>query len=127
MAFAQLAQLQSADASAQKGGDLGYVHRGMLPSAAQEAIDALQPGALTDAVTLLEGVAIFRLEDRKSAQVRRFADVRQRAADLWRREQGEKNWKEFIAALRKAAVIKIDPTRYPAVGATPAAQVEARN
>lgn len=126
MAFAQLAQLQSADPSAQKGGDMGYVHRGMLPSAAQEAVDALQPGALTDAVTLLEGVAVFRLEDRKAAQLRRFEDVRQRAADLWRREQGDKNWKTFIAALRKSAVIKIDSTRYPALGAAQAAQLEAR-
>lgn len=126
MAFAQLAQLQSADASAQKGGDMGYVHRGMLPAAAQEAVDALQPGALTDAVTLLEGVAVFRLEDRKTAQLRRFEEVRQRAADLWRREQGDKHWKTFIAALRKSAVIKIDSTRYPALGAAQAAQLEAR-
>jgi parvulin-like peptidyl-prolyl isomerase len=126
MAFAQLAQLQSADPSAQKGGDMGYVHRGMLPAAAQESVDKLQPGALTDAVTLLEGVAVFRLEDRKTAQLRAFEDVRQRAADLWRREQGDKNWKTFIAALRKSAVIKIDSTRYPALGAAQAAQLEAR-
>lgn len=121
--FAQLAQLQSADASAQKGGDMGYVHRGMLPTAAQEAIDNLQPGALTEAVTLLEGVAVFRLEDRKTAQQRRFEDVRQRAGDLWRREQSDRSWKALIASLRKSAVIKIDTVRYPALGA---AQVEAR-
>lgn len=120
MAFAQLAQLQSADASAQKGGDLGYVHRGMLPAPAQEAIDKLQPGAITDAVTLLEGVAVFRLEDRKPAQLRRFEEVQQRAADLWRRDQGERNWKELIAALRKSAVIKIDTARYPALSASAA-------
>lgn len=126
MAFAQLAQLQSADASAQKGGDMGYVHRGMLPAAAQEAIDNLQTGALTDAVTLLEGVAIFRLEDRKAAQLRRFEDVRARAADLWRREQSDKSWKEFIAALRKSAVIKIDSARYPALSVAQTTQVEAR-
>jgi parvulin-like peptidyl-prolyl isomerase len=126
MAFAQLAQLQSGDGSAQKGGDLGYVHRGMLPTVAQEALDKLQPGALSDAVTLLEGVAVFRLEDRKTAQLRKFEEVRQRAADLWRREQGDKQWKELIAGLRKAAVIKIDSVRYPALGAATAAQVEAR-
>lgn len=126
MEFSQLARLHSSDASAQRGGDMGYVHRGMLPTPAQEAIDSLQPGALTDAVTLLEGVAVFRLEDRKTSQLRRFDDVRQRAADLWRREQGEKNWKEFIAGLRKAAVIKIDHTRYPALSTAVAGQVQAR-
>ncbi len=125
MAFAQLAQLQSADASAQKGGDLGYVHRGMLPTVAQEAIDKLAPGALSDAVTLLEGVAVFRLEDRKAAQLRQFDDVRQRVADLWRREQSDRHWKEFIAGLRKSAVIKIDYTRYPALVAATPAQVKA--
>lgn len=126
MAFAQVAQLQSADPSAQKGGDLGYVHRGMLPAVAQEAVDKLQPGALTDAVTLLEGVALFRLEDRRTAQLRGFEEVRQRAADLWRREQGDKNWKTLLAALRKSAVIKIDSTRYPTLGVAQAAQLEAR-
>ncbi len=126
VAFSQLAQLHSADASAQKGGDMGYVHRGMLPAAAQEAIDKLQSGMLTDAVTILEGVAVFRLEDRKKAQLRRFDEVRQRAGDLWRREHSDKNWKEFIATLRKSAVIKIDLTRYPALGETQAAQVEAK-
>ena len=74
MAFAQLAQLHSADASAQKGGDLGYVHRGVLPAAAQDSIDKLQAGMLTDAVTLLEGVALFRMEDRRKSQLRRYAD-----------------------------------------------------
>jgi parvulin-like peptidyl-prolyl isomerase len=123
MGFAQLAQLHSADASAQKGGDMGYVHRGMLPAAAQEPIDKLQPGMLTDAVTVLEGVALFRLEDRKKAQLRRFEDVQVRAADLWRREQSDRHWKDYIAGLRKAAVIKIDQARYPALGA---AQADAR-
>lgn len=126
MAFAPLAQLHSADASAQKGGDMGYVHRGMLPVAAQEPVDGLQPGMVTDAVTLLEGVAVFRLEDRKSAQLRRFEDVKQRAGDLWRRDHGEKNWKDYIAGLRKAANIKIDLVRYPALGAGVPVQVEAR-
>lgn len=124
MAFAQLAQMHSADGSAQKGGDMGYVHRGVLPPAAQEAIDKLQAGMVTDAVTLLEGVALFRLDDRKPAQLRNFADVRVRAADLWRREQSEAKWKDFIATLRKAAVIKIDATRYPGLGAVQEAQLD---
>ncbi len=126
MEFAQAAGLHSADVSAQKGGDMGYVHRGMLPANAQEAIDKLQAGMLTDAVTLLEGVALFRLEDRKQAQLRRFEDVSVRAADLWRREQSEIKWKKFIAALRKAALIRIDVTRYPALGASQAVQLDAR-
>ena len=126
MEFAQAAGLHSADVSAQKGGDMGYVHRGVLPANAQEAIDKLQTGMLTDAVTLLEGVALFRLEDRKQAQLRRFEDVSVRAADLWRREQSEMKWKEFIAALRKAALIRIDVTRYPALGAMQAVQLDVR-
>ena len=126
MEFAQAARVHSVDVSAQKGGDMGYVHRGVLPAAAQEAIDKLQAGMFTDAVTLLEGVALFRLEDRKQAQLRRFEDMSVRAADLWRREQSEMKWKEFTAALRKAALIKIDVTRYPALGAMQAVQLDVR-
>lgn len=113
VAFAELARMHSSDASSEKGGDLGYVHRGMLPDAIQsQVIDTLKPGQYSMPVRLLEGVAIVRLEDRKAARLRAFEDVKARAAELLRRDQGEKAWTALIADLRRKAVIKVDDSRF---------------
>ncbi|HZP86895.1 MAG TPA: peptidylprolyl isomerase [Burkholderiales bacterium] len=111
--FRELARLHSADPSAERGGDLGYLHRGMLPEGTQSLIDSLSPGALSDPIRLLEGVAVLRLEDRKPAAQHAFAGVRRRAGELWQREQGEAQWQRLIAQLREKALIHINTSRYP--------------
>lgn len=117
--FAALAREVSGDASASKGGDMGYVHRGMLQEALQKQIDKLKPGALSEPTAVLEGVAIIRLEARLPAKLRSFEETKQSVRGLWRREQSERQWSGLKASLRKAATIVIvDRTRYPAVKET---------
>ena len=82
---------------------LGYLHRGMLADAAQMAIDPLQAGELTDVVTLLEGVAIFRLDERIAPRLNAFDAVRDRAVDLLAREQSERVYRQRLEALRGEA------------------------
>jgi parvulin-like peptidyl-prolyl isomerase len=110
--FEELAHLHSGDASAQKGGDMGYLHRGMLPEAAQKAVDGMKPGDISDAVTLLEGVAVFRLEGRKEPVLNPLATVRQRARDLLLRERSERAWESFLAKLRRETPVQLDETRF---------------
>ncbi len=106
--FAELARVHSGDAgSAPKGGDMGYLHRGMLPQALHAQLDKLTPGGLSDPVELLEGVAIFRLEDRRAERLRDFDEVQARIADLWRRERAQNQWNALIAGLRQGADIEI--------------------
>jgi parvulin-like peptidyl-prolyl isomerase len=125
--FAQLAHLHSGDASATKGGDLGYVHQGMLPEAAQAAVDKLQPGAITDAVVLLEGVAVLRLDERKPAQLNPLDKVQQRAQDLLQRDRADQAWTALLKQLRDKTPPHIDETRLLplAVSAAPAPAAKA--
>jgi len=114
--FAALARELSGDASASKGGDMGYVHRGMLQEALQKQIDKLKPGALSEPTAVLEGVAIIRLEARLPAKPKGFEETKQGVRGLWQREQAERQWSGLKTSLRKAATIVIvDRTRYPAV------------
>ncbi|MDH3319148.1 MAG: peptidylprolyl isomerase [Betaproteobacteria bacterium] len=116
--FAALARERSGDASALNGGDMGYLHRGMLPEALHAQLDKMVPGALSEPITLLEGVAIFRFDERLPAQPRGFEESRERAAGLWRREREERQWREFKAGLRRAATIRVlDRSRYPSTEA----------
>ncbi len=117
--FAELARLHSGDKSASRGGEMDYTHRGMLPEAVHSVVDKLKPRQLAEPVQLLEGVAIMRLEDRKNARPRGFDEVRDRAAELWQRAEGELRWNKLIAELRQGTVIRIDESHYgPQRGAT---------
>lgn len=113
--FEDLAALHSQDTSAEKGGDMGYLHMGMVPEAVQTRIDAYPLGVVGDPVDVLEGVAIFRLDERVPPQMMAYADVAARARELLKRELSEQAWKDFLAGLRKTAAIKLhEPPAAPA-------------
>ncbi len=97
-----------------------YIHRGMLGESAQEAIDKLQPGQFTDVVRLLEGIAIFRLDDKITAKLNPLDVVRERAIALWKRDRTESTREAAIQLLRDAADIQLDESNYQLVstGAT---------
>jgi len=118
--FAALAKLHSGDASADKGGDLGYIHMGMLAPEAQQALDKLKPGEIADPVSLLQGVAVLRLDDRMAAKLNPFEQVRQRATDLWVRDEGNSAWQKLVGQLRKQAKITIDQQALKALFTPPA-------
>lgn len=105
--FAETARLHSNGKEAEQGGDLGYVHRGMLPEALQLKIDELVIGVIAEPLTILEGVAIFRLDERKTANLRSFSDVSERARDLALRDRQEGAWAALLSSLRAAADVRV--------------------
>lgn len=106
--FAALARLHSADASAAQGGDLGFVHRGMLSREAQEVLDGMKPGDISEPVRILQGFAIFRLEERAEPELNAFEQVEARAVDLLHRQLREQAWQDALAQLREKARITVD-------------------
>ena len=70
------------------------------------------PGELTDTVRLLEGIAVFRMVDRKPAQSHGFEEVKVRAQELAQRDQSEAAWNGFIAELRKKSPAQIDKSGF---------------
>ena len=116
--FAELAKLHSGDASATQGGQMEYTHSGMLPETLAATVEKLKSREISEPVQLLQGIAILRLDDRKSAQQRPFDAVRERAGELWQREEGESRWKKLIADLRRATPIRIDESQYVPLPAT---------
>ncbi|MDH4284307.1 MAG: peptidylprolyl isomerase [Gallionellaceae bacterium] len=105
--FSELARQYSTDKSASNGGNLGYVHTGMLNDYLQTRIDSFRVGEMTEPTTILEGVGVYRLDERVPSKLREFADVEQRAMDLLERENIEQAWKKTIDSLRAAAKIEI--------------------
>lgn len=97
---------------------LGYIHRGMLAESAQAAVDRLQPGQMTDPVTLLEGIAIFRLDERIAPRLNPLGRVYARASELWSRERAEQVYTRRVAALRDAAEVELANPDYFRLAAT---------
>lgn len=110
--FDALARQHSQDASADAGGDLGYLHHDMVGGGAQKALDALQPGEVSAPVQLLEGYALLRLRAREPARLNPLAAVRERAAALWRRQAEERAWRTFADGLRAAAHVQVNEHYY---------------
>ena len=105
--FPELARLHSSEASAENGGDMGYLHAGMLSPSAEQVINQLPVGGISDPVRLLEGIAIFRVEDRKLARLREYEDVSNRARELWIREQSDRAWTRLKDQLREKTPVTI--------------------
>lgn len=105
--FGEQARLASKDASAEQGGDMGYLHRGMLPESLQEKVDKFKVGEVNDPIQMLQGVGVFRLDDRIPPKLQDFSRVAERAADLLHRDRKEKAWQDLVVKLRASATIVI--------------------
>ena len=111
--FGELARLHSGDGSAENNGDMGYLHRGMLPDALHDKLDKFQPGQVSGPLRVLEGVSLFRLENRRLPNKRAFEEVAPRATELLQRERSDQAWKDFIAKLRVGVNIRINTDNFP--------------
>ena len=107
--FADAAREHSADPSAANGGDMGYLHAGVLDGELLKVVTELDAGELCAApVTVLEGVVLVRVEDRRVPQLHTLDEVRDRAAGLWRRDARQSEYEAAIARLRDASEITMD-------------------
>lgn len=103
--FDEAARLHSS-VYAEKSGDMGYLHRGMLPELIQKKVDAFEVGKINEPLDTLEGVAIFRLAERVPANKRDFADVAVRARELLVRDRQDAAWKTLIGGLVAKADVR---------------------
>lgn len=106
--FTELVKAYSNHISAQNGGDLGYLHQGMLDTDAQQAVESLTINQISAPVRLLEGIALFRLNGISESSLKPFDEVKQRAASLLYRELQDKTWNDYVSALKKSANIFVD-------------------
>jgi len=106
--FEELALIHSSDESSVNGGNMGYIHTGMLSKPAQNVLNVMDAGVVSDSVVLLQGVAIFRLNGIQQARLNTFEDVKARARDLLKRELSDAAWADFNTKLREAAVIEVN-------------------
>jgi len=110
--FAETARTQSKAPTASQGGDMGYVHKGMLPQPIQDLLGTMKVGDVSEVLRLLEGVGLLKLTDRIEPRKHDFERVEQRARDLLKRDNADAAWKSLLAELRKASPAEVDESRF---------------
>ncbi|NOY62351.1 MAG: hypothetical protein GXP10_04210 [Gammaproteobacteria bacterium] len=108
--FAALAEQFSAHESARVGGALGWIHQGMLSPEAQQVVEALVVGEVSEPVVLLQGIALFRLDEQRESKVNALAVVEKRARELYLREHKKMAWDTFVNELRSRGGVTVNET-----------------
>src|SRR6185369_3383675 len=103
--FAELARVHSEDASAAKGGDLGWILPGDTVPEFERAMDALKPGEISDPIRSPFGWHLIQVLERGVQDV---SKERQRlgARQTLRARKSDEAYQEWVRQLRDRAYVE---------------------
>lgn len=117
--FEQMAKTKSDDEYAKKGGEVGWIARGNLEKALEDAIDKLPPGTVSPVVETPFGFFLLQAVEKKEPVLRPLSEVKATVAENLLKEKEKqkfiedkrKSWETMVAAgtpldgeLKKAGV-----------------------
>src|SRR5919198_1458504 len=105
--FAKVAREVSQGPTAAEGGELGWYGRGTLQPDVEKAAFALQPGQISPLVRSPRGYQIVQTEERRGGGLRPLDDVKEAIRDRLYNDQLETYRSQFVAELRKDAIIDV--------------------
>jgi len=106
--FEDMARLQSEDASASKGGDLGWINPGDTVPEFEKAMNALKPGQISDPIQTPFGWHLIQVLERRNQDV---TQERQKllARQAIRERKGDEAFQDWVRQIRDAAYVEIRP------------------
>ena len=88
--FGQLAKKQSADLTAAKGGEIGWVVKGQLPPEVDKLIFGIGKGDVSDPVEIPGGVQIFKIDDVRDEKNLTVKEATAEITQILKTEQAKK-------------------------------------
>jgi peptidyl-prolyl cis-trans isomerase SurA len=113
--FGLVARQVSEGPSASDGGELGWLRRGTVQADVEKVAFGLQTGQISDPVQTRSGFQILQVEARRGGGARPLAEVKEEIRDKLTNEQGDRYRTQFIAELKKDAVIDVKMPELKAV------------
>lgn len=110
--FDALAKQFSGHPSAVNGGDLGYLHQGMLDEDVQKTVEALAINEISDPIRVLEGIILFRLNGVQAEKLKPFDEVKQRTAGLLYKELQDRAWDTYVSELKASTYFYLNKNLY---------------
>jgi peptidyl-prolyl cis-trans isomerase SurA len=105
--FAKVAREVSRGPSAEDGGDLGWLRRGTIQKALEDAAFALPDGGISGLVRAGPGVHILKVEGRRKGGARTFEEAKDEIRNRLIDQQGESYREQYVAELRRDAIIEV--------------------
>ncbi len=105
--FATVARQVSKGPSAAEGGDLGYLKRGTIQPELEKVVFSLQENQISGLIRTKPGFHIIKVEERKAAGRQPFDAVKDSIRDRLVGERVETQRSQYLAELRKDAVIDV--------------------
>jgi len=103
--FAEMAKQYSADGSAGRGGDLGWIYPGDTVPAFERAMNALQPGQISQPVRTPFGLHLIQVIERRTDEASPDR-VRQIARQALRERRSEENYQDWLRQLRDRTYVE---------------------
>ena len=105
--FAKLAREVSKGPGAEEGGDLGWLRRGVVQKALEDAAFSLKPGQVSALVRAGPGLHVLKVEEKKVGGARSFEDVKEELRDRLSNEQLDVHRRQYIEELRRDALVEV--------------------
>jgi peptidyl-prolyl cis-trans isomerase SurA len=105
--FALVARDLSDGPSAHEGGDLGYIRRGSMVVAIEQAAFSLKPGIVSDLIRLQSGYHLVLVEDSRKVQAQPLATVQEDIRKQLANDSIMHERERYLAQLRKTAQIEV--------------------
>jgi peptidyl-prolyl cis-trans isomerase SurA len=103
--FAEVARLQSEDASASRGGDLGWLSPGDTVPEFEKAMDALKPGQISEPVRSPFGWHLIQVLERRNQDMSQ-QQQRLHARQALRAQKADEAYQEWVRQLRDKAFVE---------------------
>lgn len=106
--FATLAKMHSRDAGTrQNGGDLGWIERGTMEPALEEAIFSLKPGEVSGVVRATDGFHVVRVVDRLEASTPSFDEIKAEAISMLAGRKKEEAFSDWLRTVYANARVEV--------------------
>ncbi len=103
--FALVARDLSEGPSAKEGGDLGYVHRGVMDAALDKAVFSTKVGAVSPLIRTDKGYHLVLVEEHRPIAARPLSEVQEEIRTRLSNDSILKEREHYLASLRKGAQI----------------------
>jgi peptidyl-prolyl cis-trans isomerase SurA len=105
--FAKVAREVSKGPSAEDGGDLGWLRRGTIQKALEDAAFALKDGQVSGLVRAGPGLHLLKVDGRRRGGERSFEDAKEEIRARLLDEQVAQTRQQYLEELRRAAAIEV--------------------
>jgi peptidyl-prolyl cis-trans isomerase C len=106
--FEELARTRSMDATASRGGDIGYFRQGQLVPDFEKACLELKTGDLSDIVHTQFGYHVIKLTDKKEPAAEAFEKVRQKIEDELKKKKRSELFDNLVLKLKEKYNVHIE-------------------